>query len=208
MTKDIANIFKESLTPLKDSGLISNLEGLVRVLEYKPTASDKSTKIAFPVDCQEPEDCQECESLFVCVPEKNKKCLIYFEGTQSREIATLEGATKYEATISLICWYNLGFFQKDDFLQTRLISLFSNLIKRTSSTSTELNPINFNKPEVISVYDSDASIFSKYSYNEGKSNFLGCKYSTFKIDFKVKFFIYEDKNCISDIVDISNIDCS
>lgn len=208
MTKDIANIFKSSLLSLKDSGLISNLEGLVRTLEYKPTGAEKNAKIAFPVDCQEPENCVECESLFVCVPDKTKKCLVYFEGTQSREVATLEGATKYETVISLICWYNLDFFEKQDFLQTRLISLFSNVIKKTSSTSDNQNPINFINPELSSVYDSDSNIFSKYSYNDTKSNFLGCKYSTFKIDFKVKFYIYENQNCINSIVGISPIICS
>lgn len=207
MTKDIANIFKKSLLLMKGSGLISHLEGLVKVLEYKPLENEKAKKIAFPVDCEEPENCKECDSLMVCVPERSKKCLVYFEGGQSRETATFEGATKYEVVLSLICWYNLGYFEKQEFLQTRMISLFSDKIKGTKGTISELSPIEFINPEIISVTDSDSSIFSKYSYNEGRSNFLGCKYASFKIDFKIKFVIYENKNCFRDIVGIINADC-
>lgn len=207
MTKDIASIFKKSLLPYKVSGLISHLEGLVRVFEYKPAGDDKTRKIAFPVDCEEPEICKECEGLFICVPEKSKKCLVYFEGGQSREVASLEGATKYETILSLVCWYNLGFFQKQEFLQTRMITLFSQAIKETFARETSLAPMAFINPEIISVTDSDSNIFSKYSYSDVKSNFLGCKYATFKIDFKIKFTLYENQNCIDNIVGINSIDC-
>ena len=207
MTKDIANIFKASLMVHKNSGLISNLEGLVRTLEYKPIGEEKTRKIAFPVDCTEPENCNECDDLIKCVPERRKKCLVYFEGNNSREIASLEKATRYEANLSLICWYNLFFFQSSTFLQTRLISLMSEVIRKTNVNADGSLPISFVNPEITLVSDSDAGIFSKYTYNEQKSNFLGCNYSTFKIDFKVKFTLYEDKNCINGIVGVANVDC-
>jgi hypothetical protein len=197
MTKDLANIFKNSLLSLKTDGLISNLEGLVRLHEFKPSGGDKTLKIAYPVDCEEPEDCVECKSLYICVPEKTKKCLVYFEGYQSRATFPLQTSTKYESVLSLICWYNLDFFETSDLLQSRLISLFSEKIKKTYS---EENPINFVNPEIVSVTDSDASIFSKYSYNESNSGFLGCKYATFRIDFKINFLLNEDSNCINNIL--------
>ena len=207
MTKDIVSIFKKSLLPYKTTGLISHLEGLVRVLEYKPAGDEKTRKIPYPVDCEEPEICKDCEGLMLCVPEKTKKCLVYFEGGQSREVASLEGATKYETVLSLVCWYNLGFFVKQDFLQTRMITLFSQAIKETFARENGLAPISFLNPEIISVTDSDSSIFSKYSYSEVKSNFLGCKYGAFKIDFKIKFITYENQNCINDIMGAINNTC-
>lgn len=207
MTKDIANIFKNALQGYKQSGLISHLEGLVRVFEYNTGNDEKPKKIAFPVDCQEPENCKECEGLMICVPEKSKKCLVYFEGGQSRETAMLEGATKYETVLSLICWYNLGYFEKQEFLQTKMISVMSEVIKKTSARNTAARPIAFVNPEIVSVTDSDSNIFAKYSYNDTRSNFLGCKYGAFKIEFKIKFITYEDQNCIDDILGRSNGNC-
>lgn len=197
MTKDIANIFKESLLTLKSQGLISHLEGLVRTHEFKPSGSEKTLKIAYPVDCEEPQDCVDCQSLYICVPEKTKKCLVYFEGTQSRASYSFKTSTKYDTVISLVCWYNLDYFQSSDLLQSRFVSVLSEKIKKTYS---EESPIVFVNPEIISVIDSDANIFSKYSYNESDSGFLGCRYATFKIDFKINFMLNEDTNCIDSIL--------
>jgi hypothetical protein len=207
MTKDISEVLKAYLMPIKEQGIISNLEGLVRTLEYKPSGSDKSKKIPFPVNCVQPQDCTECDSLFICVPEKTKRCLVYFEGFDSLPEFHTSEATKYKSVISLICWYNLDFFQDDSSLQTKLVSLFSNTIKNVNFDRTELIPLEFCNPQVKKVVCSDNSIFNKYTYNENQSQFIGCRYSCFKIDFEINFTLYEDKNCIGNIVVIDNDNC-
>lgn len=205
MTKDIANIFKEALMPLKIQGIISNLEGLVRTLEFKPANSDKKLKIAYPVECEDVQDCVDCQSVYLCVPEKEKSCLVYFEGTQARVLNSAEGITTYEAIISLVCWYNLDKFEKKPFLQSSFIGLMSEPIKKLNIDNSEDVPIDLHLPTISSVIDSDSSIFAKYSYNESDSGFLGCKYATFKIDFKVKFSLYENGNCFNSILVSSDV---
>lgn len=207
MTKDIADLMKNNLSDFSGSDkIISTLAGLTRVFEYKGTDGEVK-KLAYPLDCNQPEpNCQECEELFVLVPDQSKRCIVYFEGGASNPVQNLEGATKYQATISLVCWYNLQGFTTVESLQSRLIALFSERCKNITTTFQAEEAITGISIEVLKVQDSDPSIFSKYTYSQDKSQYLGCPFSSFKIDFKTNFTLYENPICFDGIVvsDIPN----
>jgi hypothetical protein len=201
MTKDIADLMKSNLSDLNGSDkIISTLAGLTRVFEYKGTDNELK-KLAYPLDCTQLEpNCQECEELFILVPDQSKRCIVYFEGGASSPVQNMEGATKYQTTISLVCWYNLQGFTATSNLQSRLIALFSDRCKNITTFYQANQSITGISVEVLRVQDSDPSIFSKYTYSQDKSQYLGCPFSSFKIDFKVNFTLYENPICFDGIV--------
>ena len=209
MTKDIAEVLQLSLSDLHGSGnVISTLAGLTRVFEYID-ASDVIKKLPYPLDCTQPEpNCQECDELFILVPDKNKRCIVYFEGGASSPIQNLQGATKYASLISLVCWYNMQGFQETENLQSRLIALFSDRCKNAKvNPLLPVESLSRVEVELIRVQDSDPSIFSKYTYSQDKSQYLGCPFSSFKLDFKINFTLYENPNCFRPIVAIAIPNC-
>ncbi len=203
MTKDLADLLKSKLEDLHgEDKVITTLAGLTRVFEYKTgTGEGELKKLPFPIDCNQPEpNCEDCNELFILVPDQNKRCIVYFEGGGSVPIQSLEGATKYQSVLSLVCWYNTNGFTTAENLQSRLIALFSDRCKSVMLNYGDGQSLCNVSVEVVRVYDSDPQIFSKYTYNQDKSQFLGCPFSSFKIDFKVTFLQYENEICFNPIV--------
>lgn len=203
MIKDICIIFKEKLVEDKDAGIIDVLEGLTRVLEYYPTEDSKAKRIPFPVDYIEPAGCEEQE-LTICVPDASKRCIVYFDSSQSNLAKSLDKASSYNAIVSLICWYNTNGFENKENIQTRLISRFS---ERVKSAKYEVGDfLDLGEIEVTKVIE-DASFFTKYTYDQANSQYLTYPYGYFKIDFKVDFLLYENTSCHEPIVVISADNC-
>lgn len=210
MTKDIADLFKSKLQDLQgEDKIITTLAGLTRVFEYKTGTGEGVTKrLPFPLDCNQPEpNCEECNELFLLVPDQSKRCIVYFEGGNSNPLHSLGGATKYQSVLSLVCWYNTLGFATVENLQSRLIALFSDRCKSIMLNYEAEQTISDVVVEVTRVYDSDPQIFSKYTYSQDKSQFLGCPFSSFKIDFKVTFLLYENENCFNALVAVPLPNC-
>jgi hypothetical protein len=206
MTKEIADLMKIKLESLNgNENIVSTLAGLTRVFEYKGS-DDLIKRLPFPLECSQPEpNCNECDELFILVPSEAKRCIVYFEGGVSTPLQNLQKATRYSSNISLVCWYNTKGFEGTYGLQSRLIALFSERCKSIHSPIQSV--INGISVDITRVQDSDTSIFSKYTYSQDKSQYLGCPFSSFKIDFNIKYNLHENSDCFDGILAIAIPNC-
>jgi hypothetical protein len=209
MIRDIARVFRNKLNNdfyLPDGlGVITHLAGLTRVKEVS-ISQGQIRKVPVPVDCDEVEEelCNDCEPIFKLVPDQTKRCIVYFEGTDAKLVQSMPNVSKYSCNLVLICWYNSQGFQPVENLHTRLSSLFINKLKSIQTHSQELS---IKEVEVISVNDSNGNIFSKYTYSDFRSAYLGCPFGSFSINFKINFSSNEVQSCFSPIVPVNFDGC-
>ncbi len=205
MIKDVANrikaVLNESFFENDGTGIITHLSGLVRTKELKPIEGEKEKKkIPFPLEDEDIEDCGEQFSIHKLVPDETKRCIVYFEGENSKFVQSLGDKTNWTTNLNLICWYNSSLFEEQDLLQSRLISLFSSVVK---SVKTKDDVLAIKNIELLTVSES-TNIFSKYTYSDMISNYLLHPFGYFSITFKINFTTNEKTDCLPSIATLPN----
>jgi hypothetical protein len=187
MINDIGNILKPYIESLSFADKVG---GVVKVATKTDTDSnDRTVKKYFPIDCGVTH--QECISgkYTDLMPNSNYKSVMYFEDGGIRFI----GNNIREASLKLVGWLNLKKLGKTGCNGS---ALAVNTILNTLPTKY------FNSPPVyqrikIEVQGEDvksSQIFSKYSYDEDKTQFLMYPYDYFALNINVLFSI--SKACI------------
>lgn len=203
--RPLRNKLKDSFFENDGSGIITHIAGLTRVKEVL-VGTGLIRKVPVPVDSDSfdtEEVCITGEPIFYLVPDERKRCIVYFEGTESKAIDTKKGLTNYTANANLICWYNSKGFQNEPDINSRLCGLFISKLKDINPVTDKIKSI-----EVGSVSDSNGNIFSKYSYNDFRGQYLGSPFGSFSINFKINFSNYETQDCYSPVVPIDiALDC-
>jgi len=192
MNADIANILNAYITPLP---FIERNAGLVKTISYAaPTDDDKTFQKSIPVACNVSHaDCvrsnKKLESL---VPDSSVKSISYWEDQGVRKGSDDHRDFSFESSLRFVCWLNLKKLGKTDCSYSALaITNILNAIPTRSLNSTPYTRIQVrNDGEIVK----DKSIFSKYTYEEDKMQYLMYPFDYFALDFVVKFCI--PKSCI------------
>ena len=182
MISEIATKLTQSL--LMSVQFADKVAGLVVPMRRMVNKIEK----VFPVAYNTPSDCDS--SVYAdLVPDSSKTSIIYCEkiGDVVMEQA-LRNVWITTATLRLVCWYNLDRINEGQSVDEGNVAnnVLSQLPKRLPDAwflyvrSVILNPVRV-------IFGAD--IFSKYTYDEVRTQFLTLPYGAFAIDIEVQYIM-------------------
>lgn len=210
MIKDIGDILKGHLEQFRVGGAGSNqfidtLAGAVRIVTKTDVDKDnRPVKKTFPVICNlSIDDCNKAGRYMELVPDSKKGCITYFESVLCQFVRQEGAKQQWKAQLRLVSWLNqnkLGY--NDCSITSRVLLTFLNAFPEARANSGNYQQVQ------ISVLGQDspaANPFSKYSYDEDRTQFLMHPYDWFSVLIEVTFEI--DKRCITDFTTQTEIPC-
>lgn len=200
MTNEIAKILAGSLQPLYDSQVITTLCGLSKVATQKKTEAT----VRFPVPYDEDSPTYQMDRSQL-VPDSRQRAIVYFEGNDS-DITSFEGKkSKGRTALKLICWYDSNKFRSLDrgSIHPILTSAILNLIGKARPKPDDV--VQGFAIDVTRIYDSAASLFSRYSYKEEYGQYLQNPYFALGIDITVTYQI--NHGCSTELLAVNADNC-
>jgi hypothetical protein len=127
------------------------------------------------------------------VPDSSKKGILYFEENGAEKLREYGPGTEYVANVTCVCWYNRELITGGtyDKVQTHFIQLLRTAI------GGEFQPFNtypFTRVMVNlqGIAPQDASVFSRYTYDETERQYLMAPYEHFALRLQIKFTVGRD----------------
>lgn len=205
MISDIGVILKSYLTPLT---FIDKLAGVVRIVTKSETdSSNRVARKSFPVDCDVTNDDCLNGRYTDLVPNSKYLSVAYFEDEGIRPIGQDIRDFTFEASLKFICWLNLKKLGKTNCSNSALAYLNILKVFPTSYFNQTVNAVPYSR--ILITPDGQdiksPQIFSKYSYDEEKTQFLMYPYDYFSMSINVRFSI--SKACVPDWTNGAEIIC-
>lgn len=176
IAKELVNVlFTDVLFVDKVAGLVMPMKKMVNKVE----------KI-FPVEVRTQTTC-DLSDFTDLVPDSTKKCIVYCE--KLTDIQFVEYKPSYfinTADLRLVVWYNLDRITEGVYIDEGILAnnILANLPKRLSdSLFTYVRKVMISPIRVVTGNE----IFTKYSYDEVRTQFMTFPYGAFAIDVNVQY---------------------
>jgi hypothetical protein len=205
MNKEISKVLRDRLRENGGLPFIQKYAGLVQTVTDINSTSDNTTeKKRYPVSTETVVNdvCHGNEEIMT--PDSSMKGILYFEDGGTQKIESEKGRFKYVSTLTLIVWINRQLITSNIYSEITGIAIQMVLKK----LRVEENPENvgmFNKIQVSlnRILPQEATLFSKYTYDETVTQYLRPPFEFFGLSLSVKYGIND--NCINDF-NFENID--
>lgn len=201
MIAEIASILK---TRIQDLPFIDLIGGLVQtVTETQPIGEGETKKVKFPVAYDITANCgnnPEANQPHPMIPEHSRRSIFYFEdyGTSSQPART-PSVQNFVSNLRLVAWINNHALFSTTFEDNRT-QMMTMILQALGIGGNPTNAGNFRRMSisVTRLPVADASLFSKYNYDETIIQYLMPPYSCFAIDLAVKYEV--SSACIPNVV--------
>lgn len=204
MISDIGNILKSYLT----LPFIDKLGGVVRVVTKSETdASGRIVRKSFPVDCGVTnEDCLAGRYVDL-VPNSKYLSVAYFEdGGVTLDTQETRDFT-FDASLKLVVWLNLKKLGKTACSNSAMAYLSILKSFPTKYFNQTINGVPYSRiiitPEGQDI--KSPQIFSQYTYEEEKTQYLMYPFDYFSMNINVRFSV--SKSCVPDWTNGEEIAC-
>lgn len=189
MINDIGQILKSRLTTLQ---FIDKLGGVVRVVTKNETDSNgRVVRKSFPVDCDVTNDDCLAGKYVDLVPNSKYLSVAYFEDQGIRPVTQDVKDFTFVASLKLICWLNLKKLGKSNCSNSALAYLNILKVFPTSYFNQTINNVPYSriiiKPDGQDI--KSPQIFSQYTYEEEKTQYLMYPFDYFSMNIDVQFTI-------------------
>lgn len=202
MTNEVAKILAGSLEPLYNAQIITVLCGLVKTVTQEKVNNTSTVRFPVPYDTDSATFQMANSDL---VPSARQRAIIYFEGSDTDITAFEPLKSKASTDLRLVCWYNSSQYESVDGHSVHSI-LASQILKMLWKANPEPNSVIAGmKTEVTRMYDSAATLFSRYSYREEYAQYLQNPYFSLGIDMTVTYQI--NHGCTPELLAINAADC-
>ena len=191
MNKDIADILKGHVGTVGFADLVG---GMVKTVTFMQGEEGAAIIKRMPVDCGVTH--AQCESgkYTALMPDKKLKSVMYFEDNGVTLIGYDVKDFTFQSNLTLVVWLNQKKLGKTDCSVSALaIATILNTLPTSYFNSGIYTRIQIT---VESEQEKSPNIFSRYTYDEEKLQFLMYPYDYFALNISVKFTI--PKACIPD----------
>lgn len=201
MTIELGNILKSYLEPLSVGGSGSNqfidkLAGVVKTAVRSGKDSNNGRIIqSFPIACGTSfEDCNKNGSLTDLVPNSNLGCIVYFEDLGVRLISKSAQLRNWKASYRMVGWINIKKLGYDSCsVSGTIINTILNQFPEVQFNVTG-TPYQRCSIEVLGQDPKSLNPFSKYSYDEDKTQYLMHPFDYFSVQVDIDFSVH--KSCV------------
>jgi len=197
MNQEIASILKDRLKGIQ---FVEVLAGLAHRVEYTDNdGSGRSIRKAIPVshDVDVAKGCRITPEREL-VPDSGKKGILYFEDLGSRFIdRTSNGSMTYSSRMVLVCWMNRARLVGDHYKQITSYCITTILGKLKPMQLSNVD--NFSRFKVTPgrILPQDASVFSRYTYDETTNQYLRPPFEFFGMELEIEYSIHPE--CVKEI---------
>ena len=184
MNKQIALIL---LDRLQGAPYLEHTSGIVQqVRRHRKTEEVMSVDEVFPFSSfATPSETGKMN--MAMVPDSKKKSLLYFEDGGIRVMGVSSRGIQYRSSIRLVCWFNTAMINADnDKLMSQKI-MGDVIAKITTPRNVSEEPFLLLNASVSQIPAQNSSIFTPFTYDETKTQYLLLPYDFFAIDFEVDF---------------------
>lgn len=202
MTVEIGNIIIAYLAPLT---YIDKLAGVVKsITKTDLNTNNNPTKKIFPVACGiSYNECLNTGKYQDLIPNSNIGCMVYLEDSGVRLVGLKNGFNYWNASYKLVGWIN----QKK--LGYDTCSITSQIIQEIISKFPEIPTNNgiFQQVKIqVDAQDPKSfNPFSKYSYEEDKTQYLMFPFDYFSLNITVSFAM--NKKCLTPFITQTPLPC-
>ncbi len=210
MIVEIGNILKSFLDTYRIGGTGSNqfidkLAGVVKTISKTDVdANNRPVIKKFPVACDVNfTDCIATGIYKDLIPDSSLGCILYFEDVSNVFQGRHGRKYKWKAQYRLVCWYNkkkLGY--TDCNIDSKLITTFLSVIPDQSGNYGIYQNIEIS---VLGEEPKSFNPFSKYSYDEDKTQYLMDPFGYFSMPIEVNYEL--DKACFTEFTKQTEIPC-
>ena len=209
MNKKLASILRDKLTDIPIITLFGGLVYTQRRRESVAAVDDvlgeltgdvqRTIEKTFPVTCDwagqrpcEDQPANAQDGLIAMVPDSTQKGIMYFEGRGARPQAYERGGLRIISFLRLVVWLNTKHLDVPNSCTGAATPVMTSIIEKFIGQGK--NPFNEGdyKRVVIGlneITENDSGIFSQYSYDEARTQFIMPPYEYFALDFQIEFFI-------------------
>lgn len=198
MNKEISKVLRERLRGNGGLPFVQKYAGLVQtVTDVNPTSDSTTEKRRYPVATEVVVNdvCHGNEE--VMTPDSAMKGVLYFEDGGTQKTESEKGKFKYLSNLTLIVWINRQLITSNIYSEITGIAIQMILDK----LGVEKNPESegmFSQIQVTlnRILPQEATLFSKYTYDETVTQYLRPPFEFFGLNLSVKYGI--NSNCITD----------
>lgn len=199
MNTELSTVLKERLASLP---FIDVLAGLVKTVEdEQPIEGGGLKRNKFPVawDHNQTDDCPAERSL---TPDSSRRSVLYFEdfGSQVGR-GGRNGDVEVTSSIRLVGWLNRAKLTGGS--QPVAGAIMVSCVRRVETNFINVGIFKRLKIHATRFPIADASLFSRYTYDEAVRQYLMPPFEVFGVDFTANFYV--NSGCIADL-DFSNPD--
>lgn len=198
MTGKIADLIKTEIETVQANGTylqwVDKIAGVVRAQRYTDKAGNEQV---FPVAYNTPEDLCDTTTYTDLVPDSSKMSIIYFEdgGTDIIESGCMY--TDCETTLKLVCWVNL---KRVNVSYTDALNLKLELINNIPEDIDNTDWVTKIRVMFEGEEPKSAGLFSEYTYDESRTQYLMYPYDYFALNYKVRYSIPMNSECLSAVI--------
>jgi hypothetical protein len=203
MNKDLADYLKGFIEPLPFADRVAGLVQPLTIVNEGP--DNKPIKKTYPIACGvTAKDCLNNGKYQHLLPDDRLKSLFYFEDLGIQSEGKENGGFKFTAKLRLVGWMNLKKLGKTDCSYSALaIASILNAFPTGYQNNTPYTRIQV---EVTGQEPKLPAIFSKYSLDEEKTQFLLYPFDYFALQIAVSYVI--PKSCLSALTVDNELSCT
>lgn len=195
MNKEISKILRDRLRENGGLPFVEKYAGLVQTVTEEVSTDEVKTKKRFPVATEVVVNdvCSSHEEIIT--PDSSLKGILYFEDGGVVSQGKVGKRFQFISNLTLVCWINRAKVVSNIYSEITGIAIQNIMTK----LKVDENPENVSMftgltVSVVKVQPQEASIFSRYTYDESVTQYLRPPFEFFGLGLQVKFSI--DPKCV------------
>ena len=194
MNKELSKILRERLQENGGLPFVERYAGLVQTVEkIDIDVNQNNVRKRFPVATESVLNGVCNSNEIIMTPDSSVKGIIYFEDGGTTPMGRKGSRFLYSSNLTLVCWINRAKVVSNIYSEITGIAI-QNIIEKMRVDENPENVSIFTgmTVSVVRILPQEASIFSKYTYDETITQFLRPPFEFFALGLQIKYGINSD----------------
>ena len=194
MNKELSKILRERLQENGGLPFVERYAGLVQTVEkIDIDVNQNNVRKRFPVATESVLNGVCSSNEIIMTPDSSVKGIIYFEDGGTTPMGRKGSRFLYSSNLTLVCWINRAKVVSNIYSEITGIAI-QNIIEKMRVDENPENVSIFTgmTVSVVRILPQEASIFSKYTYDETITQFLRPPFEFFALGLQIKYGINSD----------------
>ena len=194
MNKELSKILRERLQENGGLPFVERYAGLVQTVEkIDIDVNQNNVRKRFPVATESVLNGVCNSNEIIMTPDSSVKGIVYFEDGGTTPMGRKGSRFLYSSNLTLVCWINRAKVVSNIYSEITGIAI-QNIIEKMRVDENPENVSIFTgmTVSVVRILPQEASIFSKYTYDETITQFLRPPFEFFALGLQIKYGINSD----------------